>query len=156
MCLPRRLGQDRACLGQGHGGLQLGQGAREPERKTVRQQEERDLAVWAVPARDMRLAGGGLANIGAHVGRRSIGPSREPGRPPATRAAMRGTGRTPPASCQSGGETAFRDNRSIPGLALDGVEGAACILRQSGCWKRAAWERKPSRIVTDPLGKPLT
>ena len=40
-------------------------------------------------------------------------------------------------------------------MALDGAKGAACILRRRGCWKRAAWERRPSRIVTDPLGKPL-
>ncbi len=78
-----------------------------------------------------------------------------PPQQPAPRAAMRGTGRIPPASCPARGETAFRDNRSIPRLALDGVEGAACTLRQRGCWKRAAWERRPSRTVTDLLKKPV-
>ena len=92
---------------------------------------------------------------------------RRSGRPTGTRephpaaaaaaphAAMRGTGRIPPASCPARGEAAFRDNRSNPGLAPDGVEGAACTLRQRGCWKRAAWERRPSRTVTDLLEKPV-
>ncbi len=68
MCLPRRLGQDRACPGQGHGCRQFGSGAREPGRKAVRQKGGRDLAVRAVPARDMRLAAGGPANMGAMAG----------------------------------------------------------------------------------------